>query len=92
MKPNKNQISEKNERKTAFLERKNPIIRIVYLVNQYHSIDLMEATKEEKEWAKERLSEEIRLASHTVSPSTRGLIRSCMKNKDLWETTRASWT
>ena len=69
-------------------ERDNPLEKILQLMNQYHSIDLMEATVEEKDWAKERLYKRIMGIARHCSKDMQGTIKASLKNKLLWEATR----
>ena len=67
---------------------KDPLQKIVTLMNQYWSIDLMEATRKEKDWAKERLAKQIKGLSNHISPQIKGDIHASLHNKDLWNMTR----
>lgn len=66
----------------------NPMIGIALLMNQYHAIDLMEGTKEEKEWAKQRLAKQILGKSKGLSNILIEELKNSMKSKLLWEMLR----
>jgi len=57
-------------------------------MNQYHSIDSMYATDEEKVWAKNRLETQILGILRHTSTAIHGSIKASFKNKALWEETR----
>lgn len=76
------------ERRSHWEEKKNPLLKIVRLMNQYHSIDLMYATPEEKEWAKSRLEDQIMGILRHTSPSIHGRIKASFKSKAVWDETR----
>ena len=76
------------ERKTYYYEKKNPLMKIVSLMNQYHSIDDMFATPEEKTWAKNRLETQVRGLLRHVGTSVQGSIKASFKSKVVWEETR----
>jgi hypothetical protein len=71
----------KKNRKSGF----NPMIRIALLMNQYHSIDFMEGTKEEKRWAKSRLEKTIMDFSKGLSTILISQLKISMKSKAAWE-------
>lgn len=88
---NKHTMGNAKEKRINYEEKKNPIVKIIRLVNQYHSIDLIEyATKEEKEWAKQRLYKQIMGVLNHCSSDIRGQIKASIRNKDIWEMTRDS--
>lgn len=76
------------ERKTYYIEKKNPLLKIVTLMNNYHAIDSMYATPEEKQWAKDRLETQILGILKHTSKSIHGSVKASFKNKALWEETR----
>ena len=63
----------------------NPMIFIATLINQYHAIDHMCGTKEEKEWAKARLEKKILNKSKNLSNTLITQLKSSMKSKYVWE-------
>jgi hypothetical protein len=85
---NRSAISKYRENKAFFAEKKNPLLRISKLINQFHSIDLMYATYEEKEWAKKRLRFNILKISEGLNESMRSIIRISLNNKQYWENIR----
>lgn len=76
------------ERKTHYYEKKNPLMKIITLMNQYHSIDLMFATPEEKQYAKDRLETQVLGILKHTSTSIHGSIKASFKSKAVWEDTR----
>lgn len=85
---NRNIVSNYRESKAFFAEKKNPLLRISKLINQFHSIDLMYATTEEKEWAKKRLRFTITKISEGMNDSMQSIIRISINNKQYWESVR----
>lgn len=63
----------------------NPMMRVAILMNQYHSIDMMEGTKDEKQWAKKRLLKRVLKACSGLSPRLVSEIKSSTKSKYQWE-------
>ena len=74
-----------------YQERKNPLIKVARLINQYWSIDLMEATKAEKDWAKKRLHNTIMHISKDLGNGANTTIKMSLKSKEFWETSRNSF-
>lgn len=71
----------KKKRKRGY----NPMIRIAILMNQYHAIDLMHGTEEEKAWAKKRLEKRILSNTKMLSSILITQLKSSMKSKSMWE-------
>ncbi|MBT8449853.1 MAG: hypothetical protein KJO69_09195 [Gammaproteobacteria bacterium] len=69
-------------------KERDPLQRIVTLMNQYHSIDLMDGTRAEKEWAKERLETQIKKLANHISTHVKGDIFLSLKSKANWERVR----
>lgn len=88
--PNKKMISEIKGRKAYYAEKNNPLHKLSRLLNTYHSIDDMYGTTEEKDWAKQRLRKQIMIVTKQLSPDIFHTIRSCLKDKRLWERMRES--
>lgn len=85
---NRHSVGYTKERYVRNMERKNPLQKIVRLINQYWSIDLLHGTKEEKDWAKKRLYGYVMKELRNVSPDIHGQIKASLTNKDIWESTR----
>lgn len=82
-------MSNAKGKRMAYEEKINPIQRIIKLMNQYHSIDLVaNATQEEKDWAKKRLHGSIINTLKICSVDLQGRIKASIANKDIWEKTR----
>lgn len=70
--------------------RRNPLQRIAVLMNQYHSVDLMYGSKEDKEYTKQRIKNDIYKLMKYVSRDIHSSIKASFKSKDVWEMTRQS--
>jgi hypothetical protein len=83
-----------NTQKQQYTERvlrrkeRDPVQRVVTLVNQYWSIDQLVATDAEKQWAKERLYKQIMGISRHLSNGMQGDIKASLNNKSVWESVR----
>lgn len=89
---NKYSLSNLRYMKEQTKERKNPIVRLVRLINQYHSIDSMDGTQDEKQWAKERLKKEIKKESKYVGKNFSNRISAFLNNREIWEEERKKFT
>ena len=76
------------ERKAYNQEKKNPLQKVIRLINQFWSIDQMYASSEEKLWAKERLEQQIQGITRHLSKDIHGSIKASLKSKAVWESTR----
>ena len=85
-------MNQKQNYQSRQIKRKerDPLQKIVTLLNTYWSIDLMNGTVEEKAWAKERLAKQIRGLSNHISPDICGDIKASLKFKEVWVRTRNS--
>jgi hypothetical protein len=63
----------------------NPLQSIAVLINQYHSIDLMPASKEDKEFTKQRIVREINEKMINVSKDIHPQLKASIKSKRVWE-------
>jgi len=73
-------------------EKRNPLQKIIRLINEYYAIDLMYGTPEEKKWAKDRLHRQVMGVMNYVSEDTHASIKASLKSKDIWELTREKYT
>ena len=80
--------AQAKERKAYRDEKKNPLQKLIRLMNQYHSIDLMYGTPEEKSWAKSRLEKQIIGIMRYTSTSIHGSVKASFKSKAVWDDTR----
>lgn len=76
------------ERQAHYNEKKDPLKKIIRLMNQYWSIDSMYATPEEKAWAKSRIEQQIMGILKYTSTSIHGTIKASFKSKVVWDETR----
>jgi len=76
------------ERTAHYHEKKDPLKKIIRLMNQFWSIDEMYATSEEKQWAKNRLEQQILGILRYTSTSIHGTIKASFKSKSVWDDTR----
>ena len=60
-------------------------LKVTNLLNNYHSIEQMDGTKEEKAWAKKRLYAEIHNATLNLNKDTQRLVRKALKSRRDWE-------
>ena len=83
-------MNQKQAYQTRQIRRKerDPLQKIVTLMNQYWAILLMDGTTEEKDWARERLAKQIRGLTNHVSPDICGDIKASLKFKEVWVRTR----
>jgi len=88
MSKNPLQIAQAKERQSKNYDRKNPLMKIITMMNQYHSIDKMYASKEEKDWAKDRLKSEITHILKFHSSDIHGRIKASFHSIEIWEETR----
>jgi hypothetical protein len=84
----KNTLSAFREKHAETIEKKNPFMALNTLMNNYHAIDLMQATQAEKDWAKQRLTASIDQIAKTMNPYMQRLIQKSLKHKRIWEETR----
>ena len=70
------------------MNHKDPTQKIISLMNTYHSIPLMDGTKEEKEWAQDRLSRQILGLANHISTQLKGDIQLSLKSREHWEATK----
>lgn len=87
---NRGALSSLRESRQKELDKRNPLVVLTQLVNYYHSIDLMEGTDAEKQWAKDRLYKKIsdKMFEARISRPTRSKIFASLKNKRIWEEER----
>ena len=86
---NKHSNSNAKGKRVSYAERNDPLQKLIRIINQYHSIDLIEhATNEEKNWAKERLYKDIIYTLKSCSSDIQGRIKASIKNKSIWENVR----
>jgi len=76
------------ERKSYRNEKKDPLIKIIRLMNMFWSIDQMYATPEEKLHAKNRLETQILGVLRHTSTTIHGSIKASFKSKAVWDDTR----
>lgn len=86
---NRFQTSQAREKRANTILRESPFARVILLLNEYHSIDLLPATDGEKRWAKTRLLNTIVNESHELTPNNQQLIRSAIKSRKSWEEIRS---
>jgi len=87
---NKQSVSITRENKEAFKIKRNPFQRIAVLINQYHSVDLMYATKEDKEFTKSRIKKDVYRQLKYVSNDIHSTIKMSLRSKDIWDDTKDS--
>lgn len=76
------------ERSAYYHDKKHPLQKIIMLMNQYWSIDVMFATAEEKTWAKNRLEYQIKGLMKHVGTAVHGRLKASFKSKATWVETR----
>ena len=89
---NKHSMGVAREKQVYREEKRNPLQKIVRLINEYYAIDLMHGTPEEKKWAKDRLHSQIMGVMNHVSPDTHVSLKASLKSKDIWEQTREKYS
>ena len=85
---NKAALSTLRAAKQKQIDQRNPVNKIIEMINYFHSIDTMDATSMEKELAKVELKEMIHKKTLDFSPSLRKRIANGLKNKNTWEMIR----
>lgn len=88
---NKHQISDFNRQKAERQEKKQPLLELTRMINMYHSVDLMNLSDLDRQQAKNRLHKRILGTTKSISPNLINTVKSCLKNKDVWENVRESW-
>lgn len=81
---NKHSLSVTRATKEEMMERRNPALKVSRLLNQYHSIDNLNATDKEKEKAKARLRREILSNGRRIGQRFQNMLTGYINNKNLW--------
>lgn len=81
-------LSSLREAKALAKERHNPTVRLVRLINQYHSVELMYGTLEQKEALRADLRRLIHSTSYHVPVHIRARVPIWLDNKPEWEYSR----
>ncbi len=90
MKYDKVTLGEIKEHKNERREKRNIRVKVCRMINQYHSIDNIEATEEEKKDAKKRYRREI-LKECQGNNIFKEEVRMYLNDKRLWENKRDSF-
>lgn len=85
---NKYMLSDLRMKKEARTFRRDPMARITKLINQYHSIDRLDGTEAEKEWAKKRLRGQIFHNTDRLSDRFVNMIDYYLSDRIAWEAFR----
>ena len=85
---NRHVVSNTKERNANFQEKRNPVQKIVRLINQYWSIDQMYATAKEKQWAKSRLEGDIKKLAKNLGNTFKSTINNSLRSRSVWEDSR----
>ena len=90
---NRHMLSNVRGHHEFITEKKFPIEKIKREMNFYHSIDAMDATPKEKQWAKKRLSRRLNnmIDYEIENESTKIQLKASIKSKDLWMKFRDSF-
>lgn len=89
---NKHSMGLAKEKQIHREEKRNPLQKIIRLINEYYAIDLMYGTPEEKKWAKDRLYRQIMGVMQYVSEDAHVSLKASLKSKDIWESTREKYS
>ena len=73
-------------------EKRKPMIKIIRMINQYHSIQNLDGTEAEKIWARSRLERWIYNESKKVSENFSNRISAFLNDRRLWEQERDRFT
>lgn len=69
-------------------ERKNPSHKLIRMINQFHSIERLDGTREEKDWAKKRLRGMIYSQANNVGSHFSNMIGAYLNDENLWNRDR----
>lgn len=88
MRYNTTMLSCLREAKALSKERHNPTVKLVRLINQYHSIDMMYGSVEQKSFLRDDLRNLIFRTAYHVPVHLRARVPHWLDSKDEWEYSR----
>lgn len=82
---NKQEIAVKKERYEQRAANKKPLLRIAYLMNQYHSVDHRYTSEDDKTEIKKLLESELTKHIDGIDKKMKPMFMRAIKNKGEWE-------